>query len=58
MASGVCLNINISMVSSGIKASVSEYCSVKSKFIPLFVDEGVLLVDYNGGIAKLLVNRR
>lgn len=43
-----------------IQVTVSQVCSIGGgamNYLPLLVDEGYLLVDLNGSLAKLLVEK-
>lgn len=55
---GICISMKVENCSTPLQVTVSQVCSIGSgtiKYWPLLVDEGYLLVDLNGSIAKLLV---
>jgi hypothetical protein len=54
----VCLHAKVTIEHVKLKVSISELCSTASKYLPLLVDEGFLLVDFNGGVSKLYVKRK
>jgi hypothetical protein len=53
-----CLNVRISTASIGLRARVTQFCGIGLNAIPLFVDEGYLFVDFNGGYTQLLVDKK
>lgn len=55
---GSCLQVKVSMEPLKLKVSATEYCGLGIGYVPLLVDEGFLLVDFKGSIAKLFVKRK
>lgn len=55
---GSCLQVKVSMEPLKLKVSATEYCGIGMGYVPLLVDEGFLLVDFKGSIAKLFVKRK
>lgn len=55
--SSACLYGKVNLVSEPISCRVSMVCGYGLNYFPLYVDEGVLLVDFKGNTAKLFVKR-
>lgn len=53
-----CLQVKFSLMNSGLKVSVSEFCGANLNFYPLLVDEGYLLVDFKGKHSYLFVKKK
>ena len=57
---GICISMKVKNCTTPIQVTVSQVCSIggeEMNYLPLLVDEGYLLVDLNGSLAKLLVDK-
>lgn len=57
---GICLSLKVENCAIPMQVTVSQVCSIGGSEItrlPLLVDEGYLLVDLNGSLVKLLVEK-
>lgn len=57
---GICLSLKVENCTIPMQVTVSQVCSIgrnETTRLPLLVDEGYLLVDLNGSLVKLLVEK-
>lgn len=53
-----CLQIKVTKAAANMQAVISQLCTVAElKFLPLLVDEGYLLVDFNGTKTYIYVDK-
>lgn len=55
--SSTCLYGKVDLVNKPLTCKVDLVCGYGINYYPLYVDEGLLLVDFNGSITKLFVKR-
>ena len=53
----LCLQADVTIASQHLKPVVSLFCSIGIVYFPLFVDEGYLLVEDDGVVSFLCVNK-
>ena len=54
----LCLQADVTIASQHLKPVVSLFCSIGIVYFPLFVDEGYLLVEDEGVVSFLCVNKK
>lgn len=54
----ICVNVEITRVTQPLEIQVEMVCGLSLNSIPLLVDEGYLLVDFNGDVGYLYVNKQ
>lgn len=55
--SSTCLYGKVNLVDKPLVCKISIVCGYGLDYFPLYVDEGILLVDFKGNITKLFVKR-
>lgn len=55
--SSTCLFGKVNLVSNPLSCKISMICGFGLDYYPIYVDEGVLLVDFKGDVAKIYVKR-
>jgi hypothetical protein len=53
-----CIQVEISVMPVVLKPSISLYCDLGQAYFPLIVDEGYLLVEDNGIVSFLCVDKK
>ena len=55
--SSTCLLGKVNLASNPLSCKISMICGFGLDYFPIYVDEGILLVDFKGNITKLFVKR-